>query len=177
MFKPVDRILLSGFLDADYANCIDDRRSVTCYAVYLGENLVAWSARKQKVVARSNTESEYRSLASVATEIMWLQSLFIELGLPKVVAIPIIWCDNIGAASLASNPMFHAQTKHIEVDTDFIREQVEAKQIEVRFVPTEEQVADMLTKPLAASKFELLRHKLTVEDSPFRLREGVREND
>ena len=120
MFKPVDRILLSGFLDADYANCIDDRRSVTCYAVYLGENLVAWSARKQKVVARSSAESEYRSLASAATEIMWLQSLFTELGLPKLVVVPIIWCDNIGAASLASNPVFHARTKHIEVDVHFI---------------------------------------------------------
>ena len=68
--------------------------------------------------------------------------------------------------------MFHTRTKHIEVDVHFIREKVEAKQIEVRFVPTEEQVADVFTKLLAASKFELLRHKLTIEDSPFRLKEA-----
>ena len=63
------------------------------------------------------------------------------------------------------------------MDVHFIREKVEAKHIEVRFVPTEEQIADVLTKPLAATRFESLRHKLTVEESLFRLREGVREND
>ena len=108
---------------------------------------------------------------------MWLQSLFAEMGMPKLVVVPVIWCDNIGANSLASNPVFHARTKHIEVDVHFIREKVEAKQLEVRFVPTEEQDADVFTKPLAASRFELLRQKLIVEDSPFRLGEGATEND
>ena len=63
-------MVLNGFSDADYANCLDDRRSVTSYAIYPGGNWIAWSARKQKVVARSSAESEYRSLASTATEVM-----------------------------------------------------------------------------------------------------------
>ena len=118
-------MILNGFLDADYANCLDDRRSVTGYAIYLGGNLIAWSTRKQKVVARSNAKSEYKSVAPAKTEVMWLQSLFTELGLPKLATIPVIWCDNIGANSLAFNPAFHARTKHIEVDVHFIREKVE----------------------------------------------------
>ena len=71
--------------------------------------MIAWFARKQKVIARSSAEFEYSSLASTATKVMWLQSLFIELGLPKLAAIPVIWCDNIGANSLAFNPVFHAR--------------------------------------------------------------------
>ena len=121
---------LNSLVDADYANCVDNRRSITGYTVYLGENLIAWSARKQKVVARSSTEAEYRSLASAATEILWLQSLFDELGLPKLTNVPIIWCDNMGANMLSSNLVFHTRTKHIEVDVHFIREKVEDKQLE-----------------------------------------------
>ena len=96
------------------------------------------------------------------------------MGVPKLAIVLIIWCDNIGASSLASNPIFHTRTKHIEVDVHFIREKVEAKQLEVRFVPIEEQVVDVLTKPLAANRFEVLRHKLAVEDSPCSLKGGVK---
>ena len=108
LFRPVTKMALIGYSDADYANYLDDRRSITRYAICLGENLIAWCARKQKVVARSSAESEYKALASAATEILWLQSLFTELGVPKLAAVPIIWCDNVGASSLASNPIFHA---------------------------------------------------------------------
>ena len=108
---------LTGFSDADYANCIDDRRFVTGAAVYPGSDLIAWSAGKHKVVARSSAEFEYRALASASTEILWLQSLFDELGVPKLTVVPIVWCDNIGANLLASNPVFHPRTKHIEVDS------------------------------------------------------------
>ena len=109
-------MVLNCFSDADYENCLDDRRSVIGYAIYLGGNLIAWSARKKKVGARSNAESKYRSLASVVTEVIWVQSLFNELGLPKLAAIPVIWCHNTGANLLASNPIFHVRTKHIEVE-------------------------------------------------------------
>ena len=108
------------------------------------------------MVARSTAKSEYRSLASAATKILWLQSLFDKLGVPKLTVVPIIWCDNMEANLLASNPVFHARTKDIEVDIHFIHEKVEAIQFEVRFVPTEEQVADVLIKPLSTSKLKFL---------------------
>lgn len=91
------------------------------FVYFLGNNLISWSAKKQAVVARSNTESKYRALAQAAIEIVWLQSLFFEIGV-VLHQRSIIWCDNMGAGSLASNPVFHARTKHIEVDVHFVRE-------------------------------------------------------
>ena len=87
-------------------------------------------------MARSSAEAEYKALALAPKEVVWLQSLLKELGV-KVEDILVLWCDNMGANSLASNPMFHARTKHIEVDVHFVREKVLAKEVEVRFVPSE----------------------------------------
>ena len=77
-----------------------------------------------------------------------------------------LWCDNLSAIALASNPVFHARTKHIEVDYHYVREQVLAKNIVISHVSTTDQVADILTKPLAASRFLLLKYKLMVSADP-----------
>ena len=87
LFKPITRMALTGFADAHYVNCIDHKRSITWYAIYLGENLMAWCARKQKEVAKSSAKSKYRSLTLATTEILWLQSLFTGLGVPKLAAV------------------------------------------------------------------------------------------
>ena len=83
-FQLVKALFLKGFTNANWANNIDDRRSTSGYCIFLGRNLIQWSSRKQNVVARSSTKSEYRALAQDATEIVWLQSLFSELGLKTV---------------------------------------------------------------------------------------------
>ena len=108
------------------------------------------------------------------TELVWLQSLLKELGI-KVEQIAVLWCDNMGATSSASNLVFHARTKHIEIDVHFIREKVLSKEVEVRFIPSKEQVADVFTKALNISSFEYFRDKLTLDKSKFSLREGVKE--
>jgi hypothetical protein len=89
---------------------------------------VSWSAKKQPVVSRSSTESEYRAMAFVIAELYWLRMLLCDLRVP-ISSPPILWCDNLGAISLASNPVYHARTKHIEVDYHFIREKVVSKDI------------------------------------------------
>ncbi|KAH9801545.1 retrovirus-related pol polyprotein from transposon RE1 [Citrus sinensis] len=170
----LETIGLTGYSDADWACDIDDRKSIGAYCIFLGNNLVSWSSKKQAIVAKSSTESEYRALSVASSEISWLQSLFSELNITKL-PTPVLWCDNQSAGDLARNPIFHSRSKHIELDVHYIRDKVLNKELEVRYIPTEEQVADVLTKPLSFPKFSYFRSKLNVISRPLNLRGDVKE--
>ena len=155
--------LISAFSDSDWAGSIDDRRSTGGFAVYYGENIISWSARKQATVSRSSTEAEYKSMANATAEIIWLESLLAELGV-HVQQPPCLWCDNLGATYLSANPVFHARAKHIEIDFHFVRERVARKQLQVRLIPSKDQVADGFTKALPVQKFEEFKRNLNLQD-------------
>jgi hypothetical protein len=152
---------LSAYTDADWAGDPDDRRSTSGFLIYLGSNAITWSTKKQPTVSRSSTESEYRALAFASAELCWIRTLLKDLGI-FISDTPILWCDNVSALAIASNPVFHARTKHIEVDFHFVRERVLRKDLLVKFVSTVDQLADIFTMSLPTNRFLDLRHNLIV---------------
>jgi hypothetical protein len=159
--SPSKSMLVSAFSDADWAGCVDDRRSTGAFAVYLGGYLISWSARKQPTVSRSSTEAEYKSLANATAEMIWVQKLLTELGVQHP-SMARLWCDNLGATYLSANPIFHARTKHIEIDFHFVRERVAQKLLDIWFINSGDQVADGFTKALPRVKLREFRDNLNL---------------
>nr|GEZ00965.1 hypothetical protein [Tanacetum cinerariifolium] len=110
-------------LAVNKAGDLNDRRSTGEFAIYIGSNLISWTAHKQRTVLRSSTKADYKALADIVAELTWLQALLHEFGICSSLT-PILWCDNHGATYLSANPIFCARTKHVEIDYHFVRKKV-----------------------------------------------------
>ncbi|CAL8095938.1 unnamed protein product [Orchesella dallaii] len=155
-------IILTGYTDSDYAGDRNDRKSTSGYVFFLNEAPISWRSCKQDGISLSTTEAEYKALSSGAKEAAWIRRLVEELGYEQPEPTEI-FVDNQSAIRLSKNPEFHNRSKHIEVRFHHVRNLIEEKQIDVSYVPTENQLADGLTKPLMREKFQTMRDKIGVK--------------
>jgi len=139
---------LTGFIDADWAANTNDRHSISGYAFMLSGCAINWSSKKQGSVALSSTEAKYIAGAHAAKEAIWLHTLLLELGELKGAPTTLL-IDNQSAIAIAKNPAYHAHTKHIAVQHHFLWEKYASRELSLEYVPTSDQVADVLTKGLA----------------------------
>ena len=161
VLRPSSQHELVAYSDADWAGCPDTRKSTSGYAVFLGDNLISWSSKRQNTVSRSSAEAEYRAVANTVAEASWLRQLLSELQSPLQRAT-LVYCDNISAVYMSANPVQHQRTKHIEIDLYFVREHVALGAVRVLHVPTTSQYADIFTKGLPSSLFTEFRTSLNV---------------
>ncbi|GKD66750.1 ribonuclease H-like domain-containing protein, partial [Tanacetum coccineum] len=156
---------LVGYTDADWAGCPSTRRSTSGYCVFLGDNLLSWSAKRQHTISRSSAEAEYRGVANVVAETAWIRNLLRELHSP-LLTVTLVYIDNVSAVYMSANPLQHQRTKHIEIDIHFVCDMVKAGHVWVLHVPSRFQYADIFTKGLPSALFEDFRSSLSVRPTP-----------
>nr|GEW86634.1 hypothetical protein [Tanacetum cinerariifolium] len=159
-------LVLMGYVDSDWAKCKATRRFVTGFSVFFGKSLVSWKSKKQIVVARSSAEAEYRALATVTCEIMWLLNLLRDFKL-EIEKPVLIFCDNKAALQIAVNPVFHDKTKHFEIDLHFVRDKINESIIKPSKIESANNLADVFTKGLSVDQLTHLLEGLNMFD-PFK---------
>ena len=161
--KHKEQIQLTGFSDSDFAGDVDARRSTTGVIFFLGNSPITWQSMKQKVVAQSSCKAEYIAAANATCQGVWLARVLAEVhgSAPSVLMLRV---DNKSSIALIKNPVLHGQSKHIEVKYHFVRESAEKGQINVDFIKNEEQLGDVLTKPLGKVNFHEFRAKIGLRE-------------
>eukprot|EP00253_Pinus_taeda_P014188 PITA_14188 len=149
-------LTLHAYTDVDWARRVDDRKSTSGGALFMGSRLVSWFIKKQSSIALSTAEAEYVVAASCCTQLLWMMQTLEDFQITCTPPISIL-CDSTSAISISKNPVMHSKTKHIPVKYHFLREHVLEQEVKLEYVPSKEQVADILTKPLPRETFEYLR--------------------
>lgn len=152
---------LTVYTDANWAGNIDDSKSTSGGAFFLGERLVSWLSKKQGCVSQSTVEAEYVAAALNYTNIAWIKQLLEGIN-EKVTELVAIFCDNTSAINISKNLVLHSKTKHISIKYHYLREEAQEKKVVLEYVSTKEQIVDIFTKPLPRETFEYLRSKLGV---------------
>ena len=152
MFSKNGHLNVAGYTDADWAGNITDWKSTSGYFTLVGGNLVTWRSKKQKVVALSSTEAEFRGMVKGICELLWLKKLLAEIGVAPSSEMNL-FCDNKAAIAISHNSVQHDRTKHVEVDRNFIKQNLEEKIIQLPFVKSEDQLADIFTKAVYTRNF------------------------
>nr|GEW87083.1 ribonuclease H-like domain-containing protein [Tanacetum cinerariifolium] len=152
---------LIAYSDADWAGCLATRRSTYGYCVFLSDNLLTWSSKRQDTLSRSSAETEYRGVGNAVAETSWIRNLLRELH-TLLFTVTLVYCDNVSVVYMSANSVQHHRTKHIEVDINFVRDKVAAGHVRVLDIPSRFQYADIFTKGLPYSLFADFRSSLSV---------------
>eukprot|EP00253_Pinus_taeda_P019329 PITA_19329 len=149
-------LTLHAYTDADWVGSVDDRKSTSGSAFYMGFILVSWFGKKQSSIALSTAEAEYVVVASCCTQLLWMMQTLQDNQITCTPPISIL-CDNTSVISISKNPVMHSKTKHIPIKYHFLREQVLEQKVKLEYVPSKEQVDDIFTKSLPRETFEYLK--------------------
>ncbi|GKC79524.1 ribonuclease H-like domain-containing protein [Tanacetum coccineum] len=155
---------LKAYTHADCAGCPVTRRSTSGYCVFLGDNILSWAAKRQVTLSRFSAEAEYRGVANVVAKTAWIRNLLRELHTSLFTAT-LVYCDNVSAVYMSTNPVQHQRTKYIEIDIHFVHDMFARGQVRVLHVPSCYQYADIFTKGLPSVLFEEFRISLSVRSS------------
>jgi hypothetical protein len=151
---------LIGYSDADWAGCKIDRKSTSGTCQFLGRSLVSWASKKQNSIALSTAEEEYIATGHCCAQLLWMRQTLRDYGY-KLSKVPLL-CDNESAIRMADNPVEHSRTKHIDIRYHFLRGHQQKGDIEIAYVNTQNQLADIFTKPLDEKTFSKLRNELNI---------------
>ncbi len=153
-----------AYTDSDYAGDAEDRKSTSGYVFLMSSGAIAWSSKKQPIVTLSTTEAEFVAAAGCASQAIWMRRILKDLGHTQE-DCTTIKCDNSSTIKLSKNPVLHGRSKHIDVRFHFLRELAGKGEVELVYCRSEDQVADIMTKPLKLEAFQKLRKELGVVDT------------
>ncbi|XP_071902889.1 uncharacterized protein [Coffea arabica] len=163
LFSKHEHFDVVGYTDSDFAGSKLDRKSTSGYLAFVGGNLMSWKSKKQNVVSLSSAEAEYRAMHHAITELSWLKILLKEIGFsPK--GSMVLFCDNMAAIKIANNPIQHDRTKHVEIDRNYIKDNLDFGTIEIPYTRSSDQLADIMTHAVISSLFNASLSKLGICD-------------
>ena len=154
-------LIVTAYSDADWAESVDDRKSNSGNALFMGDCLVYWLNKKQSSISLSTAEAKYIVFADCCTQILWMKEALKDVNIETKQPVTIS-CDNTSAISLLENRVMHSRTKHIPIKYHFLHEQVAEHNIRLEYANKKELIVDIFTKPLPQEAFEYLRHKMGV---------------
>jgi hypothetical protein len=155
---------LTGYCDSDWGGDIDDRKSTSGYTIMLNNNLISWNSKRQRTIAQSSAESEYYAITEVVNELKWISMLLNELKIELIKPISI-YCDNQSAIAISENDVLHNRSKHIDIKHHFIGHEIKHKVIQLKYIKSSEQLADIMTKSIGKVQFTYIRDKLMNDKS------------